>query len=112
MKHVDFTKKRLELHKDIEQAIKNLMREKKVSVVDLASHLEKFDGVWIVRRTLNGIEEVMLAAIKLDVNKLFYMDVDTYYADGEWLPFDGNENIVAGSIDSVYEGVYQRLNIA
>lgn len=110
MEHVDFIQKKLDLHKEMETAIKDLMREKKVTVVDLASNLEKYDASWIIRRNSEGVEEVMLAAIKLEGNKLLYMDVDTYFADGEWIPFDVSENVIAGTIDSVYDGVYSRLN--
>lgn len=93
----------------METGIKNLMREKKVTVVDLASGLEKYDASWIIRRTNDGIEEVMVVAIKLDGDKLLYMDADTYFADGEWIPFDVSEDVIAGTIDSVYDGVYNRL---
>ena len=35
MEYIDFTKKKIELHKEVENAIKNMMTEKGVTEIDL-----------------------------------------------------------------------------
>ena len=87
MEYIDFTKKKIELHKEIENAIKNMMTEKGVT----------------------EIEEVQVAYIKLDGNSLFYKGESAWEIDEEWIPFDVTDNILAGCIDSVYDAIYQRI---
>lgn len=81
MEYIDFTKKKIELHKEMEKAIKDLM----------------------------NIEEVQVASIKLDGNKLLYKAVNEWGIDDEWMPFDVCEDVIAATIDSVYDAVFQRI---
>ncbi len=81
MEYIDFTKKKIELHKEMENAIKDLM----------------------------NIEEVQVASIKLDGNKLLYKAVNEWGIDDEWMPFDVCEDVIAATIDSVYDAVFQRI---
>lgn len=67
MEYIDFTQKKIELHNEIENAIRSLMKE-------------------------NGISEIDLTE------------------DECWQPFDIQDTMVACTIDSVYEAVYERLN--
>lgn len=81
MEYIDFTKKKIELHKEMENAIKDLM----------------------------NIEEVQVASIKLDGNRLLYKAVNEWGIDDEWMPFDVCEDVIAATIDSVYDAVFQRI---
>lgn len=81
MEYIDFTKKKIELHKEMENAIKDLM----------------------------NIEEVQVASIKLDGNKLLYKAVNEWGIDDEWMPFDVCEDVIAATLDSVYDAVFQRI---
>lgn len=81
MEYIDFTKKKIELYKEMENAIKDLM----------------------------NIEEVQVASIKLDGNKLLYKAVNEWGIDDEWMPFDVCEDVIAATIDSVYDAVFQRI---
>lgn len=67
MEYIDFTQKRIELHEEMENAIRSLMKDKGVSEIDLTE-------------------------------------------DECWQPFDIQDTMVACTIDSVYEAVYERLN--
>ena len=96
MKYVDFTKKRMELHKEIENALKDLMKEKQG---------------WLVRGFCGAstVEEVQVEAIKLEGNTLFYKGKNIWETDSDWFPFDVSDNVIAGTIDTVYDAVYQRI---
>lgn len=111
MKYVDFTKKRMELHKEIENAIKDLMKENDVKELDLTTDEDVLDAGWIIRGFCGDstVEEVQVAAIKLDGNTLLYKGKNTWETDSDWLPFDVSDNVIAGTIDTVYDAVYQRL---
>ena len=50
MEYIDFTKKKIELHKEIENAIKNMMTEKGVTEIDLTQDEEHYDAGWVIRR--------------------------------------------------------------
>lgn len=67
MEYIDFTQKKIELHEEMENAIRSLMKE-------------------------NGISEMGLTE------------------DECWQPFDIQDTMVACTIDSVYDVVYERLN--
>ena len=67
MEYIDFTQKRIELHEEMENAIRSLMKDKGVGEIDLTE-------------------------------------------DECWQPFDIQDTMVACTIDSVYEAVYERLN--
>ena len=111
MKYVDFTKKRMELHKEIENAIKDLMKGKEVKEIDLTTDEDTYDTGWIVRCFYgeSTVEEVQVAAIKLDGNTLLYKGKNTWITDSDWLPFDVSDNVIAGTIDTVYDAVFQRI---
>lgn len=72
MEYIDFTKKKIELHKEIENAIKNMMTEKGVTEIDLTQDEENYDAGWVIRRVENAseLEEVQVAYIKLYGNSL------------------------------------------
>ena len=111
MEYIDFTKKKIELHKEIENAIKNMMTEKGVTEIDLTQDEENYDAGWVIRSVENAseLEEVQVAYIKLDGNRLFYKGESAWEIDEEWIPFDVTDNILAGCIDSVYDAIYQRI---
>lgn len=111
MEYIDFTKKKIELHKEIENAIKNMMTEKGVTEIDLTQDEECYDAGWVIRSVENTseLEEVQVAYIKLDGNSLFYKGESAWEIDEEWIPFDVTDNILAGCIDSVYDAIYQRI---
>lgn len=67
MEYIDFTQKRIELHEEMENAIRSLMKE---------------NGIW-----------------EIDLTE-----------DECWQPFDIQDTMVACTIDSVYDAVYERLN--
>lgn len=67
MEYIDFTQKRIELHEEMENAIRSLMKNK---------------GIW-----------------EIDLTE-----------DECWQPFDIQDTMVACTIDSVYDAVYERLN--
>ena len=94
MEYIDFTKKKIELHKEVENAIKNIMTEKGVT--------ERVENA-------RELEEVQVAYIKLYGNSLFYKGESAWEIDEEWIPFDVTDNILAGCIDSVYDAIYQRI---
>lgn len=54
MEYIDFTKKKIELHKEIENAIKNMMTEKGVTEIDLTQDEEHYDAGWVIRRVENA----------------------------------------------------------
>lgn len=108
MEYIDFTKKKIELHKEMENAIKDLMKEKSVTEIDLTTHLDTYDTAWLIRSNIS-IEEVQVASIKLDGNKLLYKAVNEWGIDDEWMPFDVCEDVIAATIDSVYDAVFQRI---
>ena len=74
MEYIDFTKKKIELHKEVENAIKNMMTEKGVTEIDLTQDEENYDAGWVIRSVENAseLEEVQVAYIKLYGNSLFY----------------------------------------
>ena len=111
MEYIDFTKTKLELHKEIENAIKNMMTEKGVTEFDLTPDEERYDAGRGIRSVENGreLEEAQVAYIKLDGNNLFYKGESAWEIDEEWIPFDVTDNILAGCIDSVYDAIYQRI---
>lgn len=111
MEYIDFTKKKVELHKEIENAIKNIMTEKGIAEIDLTQDEEHYDAGRVIRSVGNAseLEEVQVAYIKLEGNSLFYKGERAWEIDDEWLPFDVTDNILAGCIDSVYDAIYQRI---
>ena len=111
VEYIDFTKKKIELHKEVENAIKNIMTEKGVTEIDLTLDEEHYDAGWVIRRVENAseLEEVQVAYIKLYGNSLFYKGESAWEIDEEWIPFDVTDNILAGCIDSVYDAIYQRI---
>lgn len=72
MEYIDFTKKKIELHKEVENAIKNMMTEKGVTEIDLTLDEENYDAGWVIRRVENAseLEEIQVAYIKLYGNSL------------------------------------------
>lgn len=62
MEYIDFTKKKIELHKEVENAIKNMMTEKGVTEIDLTQDEENYDEGWVIRSVENAseLEEVQV----------------------------------------------------
>lgn len=115
MEHIDFTKKRIELHEEMESAIRSLMQEKGIQELDLTEDegVEGiFDRAWIIRSSDDdgSLEEVQATALKLEGDNLFYKGFGCCKKDEDWQPFDVMDTMVACTIDSVYDAVFQRLN--
>lgn len=112
MEYIDFTKKRIELHEEIENAIRSLMKEKSVSEIDLTEHEDIFGRAWVVRSSDDdgSLEEVQVTALKLEGEDLYYKGIGAGDEDEDWQPFDVMDTMVACTIDSVYDAVYQRVD--
>lgn len=111
MEYIDFIKKKVQLHHEIENAIKEMMMEKGVSELDLLKDEESFDAGWLIRSIAdtNGLEEVQVANIKLESNTLYYKGKTTCETDEDWHLLDVSDNVLLGSIDTVYDAVFQRI---
>lgn len=111
MEYIDFTKKRIELHEEMENAIRSLMMENAVSEIDLTEKEDVFDRAWLIRSSddAGSLEEVQVTALKLEDTNLFYKGFGSE-EDEDWQPFDVMDTMVACTIDSIYDAVFQRLN--
>ena len=49
MEYIDFVKRKVQLHHEIENAIKEMMMEKGVTEIDLLKDEESFDAGWLIR---------------------------------------------------------------
>ena len=67
MEYIDFVKRKVQLHHEIENAIKEMMMEKGVTEIDLLKDEESFDAGWLIRSIgdTNALEEVLVANIKV-----------------------------------------------
>ena len=112
MEYIDFTKKRIELHEKMENAIRDLMKEKGMTEIDLLADEDVFGRAWLIRSNYyeGGLEEVQVTALKLKGDDLYYKGIGSEEEDEDWQPFDVMDTMVACTIDSVYDAVYQRLN--
>ena len=112
MLYVDFTKKRIELHEEIENAIRSLMQEKGFQELDLADDEGIFGRAWLIRSSDDGgsLEEVQVTKLKLEGDNLFYKGFGCSEEDEDWQPFDIMDTMMACTIDSVYDAIFQRLN--
>ena len=111
MEYIDFVKRKVQLHHEIENAIKEMMMEKGVTEIDLLKDEESFDAGWLIRSIgdTNALEEVLVATIKQENNTLFYKGNNACGTDEDWQLFDASENVLLGSIDTVYDAVFQRI---
>ena len=104
MEYIDFVKRKVQLHHEIENAIKEMMMEKGVTEIDLLKDEESFDAGWLIRSIgdTNALEEVLVANIKVENNTLYYKGKTTCETDV-------SDNVLLGSIDTVYDAVFQRI---
>lgn len=56
-----------------------------------------------------GLEEVQVTALKLEGEDLYYKGIGSEEEDEDWQPFDVMDTMVACTIDSVYDVVYERV---
>lgn len=112
MEYIDFTQKRIELHEEMENAIRNLMKENGISEIDLKEDEGIYGRAWVIRSNdyEGGLEEVQVTALKLEGDALYYKGIGSEEEDEDWQPFDIKDTMVACTIDSVYDAVYERLN--
>lgn len=112
MEYIDFTQKKIELHNEMENAIRSLMKDKGVSEIDLTEGEGVFERGWVIRSNYyeRGLEEVQATALKLEGEDLYYKGIGSEEEDEDWQPFDIKDTMVACTIDSVYDAVYERLN--
>ena len=111
MEYKDFIQKKVQLHHEIENAIKEMMMEKGVTEIDLLKDEESFDAGWLIRGMgdTNELEEVQVATIKLENKTLFFKGKNACGTDEDWQLFDASDNVLLGSIDTVYDAVFQRI---
>ena len=111
MEYIDFVKRKVQLHHEIENAIKEMMMEKGVTEIDLLKDEESFDAGWLIRSIgdTNALEEVLVANIKVENNTLYYKGKTTCETDEDWQLLDVSDNVLLGSIDTVYDAVFQRI---
>lgn len=111
MEYIDFVKRKVQLHHEIENAIKEMMMEKGVTKIDLLKDEESFDAGWLIRSIgdTNVLEEVLVANIKEENNTLYYKGKTTCETDEDWQLLDVSDNVLLGSIDTVYDAVFQRI---
>lgn len=111
MEYIDFVKRKVQLHHEIENAIKEMMMEKGVTEIDLLKDEESFDAGWLIRSIgdTNALEEVLMANIKVENNTLYYKGKTTCETDEDWQLLDVSDNVLLGSIDTVYDAVFQRI---
>ena len=86
MEYIDFVKRKVQLHHEIENAIKEMMMEKGVTEIDLLKDEESFDAGWLIRSIgdTNALEEVLVANIKVENNTLYYKGKTTCETDEDW----------------------------
>lgn len=111
MEYIDFIKKKVQLHHEIENAIKEMMMEKGVTEIALLKDEKSFDAGWLIRSVgdTNALEEVQVTIIKVANNTLYYKGKTTCETDEDWQLFDASDNVLLGSIDTVYDAVFQRI---
>ena len=111
MEYIDFAQKRIELHKEMENAIRCLMKDKSISEIDLTEDEGVYGRAWVIRSNYyeGGLEEVQVTELKLEGEDLYYKGIGSEEEDEDWQPFDIKDTMVACTIDSVYEVVYERL---
>ena len=56
-----------------------------------------------------SLEEVLVANIKVENNTLYYKGKSTCETDEDWQLLDVSDNVLLGSIDTVYDAVFQRI---
>ena len=112
MEYIDFTQKRIELHEEMENAIRSLMKENGISEIDLTEDEGVYGRARVIRSNYDegGLEEVEVTALKLEGEDLYYKGIGSEEEDEDWQPFDIKDTMVACTIDSVYDAVYERLN--
>lgn len=112
MEYIDFTEKRIELHEEMENAIRSLMKEKGVTEIDLTEREDLFGRAWLIRSSDcdGSLEEVQVTALKLEGEDLYYKGIGADEEDEDWQPFDVKDTMVACTIDSVYDAAYLRVN--
>lgn len=64
------------------------------------------DSGWLVRCNPEMVE---VTHLKLQGNTLLYKGRTEDAADEKWLPMDEGSSVVAATIDSLYEAVWQRI---
>lgn len=111
MEYIDFVKRKVQLHHEIENAIKEMMMEKGVTEIDLLKDEESFDAGWLIRSIgdTNALEEVLVATIKQLPIFISPTSIFTLVKQGVVFLFDASENVLLGSIDTVYDAVFQRI---
>ena len=112
MEYIDFTQKRIELHEEMENAIRSLMKENGILEIDLTEDEGVYGRAWVIRSNYDegGLEEVEVTALKLEGEDLYYKGIGSEEEDEDWQSFDIKDTMVSCTIDSVYDAVYERLN--
>lgn len=113
MEHLNFMDKRAELHQEICHAIKDIMESYHISEIDLTTDSDTFDSGYLIRSTdgAESTEEVMVKAIRIEEGgALSYQSCNANtWQDDDWYDLDINGDVVWGTIDTVYDAVFQRI---
>lgn len=108
----DFTKKKVELHNEMLQSIKDLMAETGKSNLDLCKNRNDEEicrSAYIVRAQ-DGceVEEVEVRSIKLENDSLFYIAKRQDGEDEDWQDLTSLD-VTLGSLDMLYDAVYSKI---
>lgn len=113
MEYLNFLDKRAELHQEICKAIKDIMESYHITEIDLTTDSDTFDAGYLICSTdgAESTEEVMVRAIKInDVGNLSFQKVNaSAWQDDDWYDLGIEGDVVWGTIDTVYDAVYQRI---
>lgn len=104
MNKIDFYQRKVDLHKDIVQAIKDVMEEHNVSEVDLSEGCDKAYVV-IADTSIEDME------VKKVVNRqgVLFITSGTLGYEGEW-NIEATGDSLLCAISDVYDSVFEKLN--
>ena len=107
----DFTKKKVQLHNEMLQSIKDLMTETGKGNLDLCKDKndEEISRFAYIVRAQDGceVEEVEVMSIKLENDSLFYMAKGQDGEDEDWQ--DLAHDVILGNLDLLYDAVYSKI---
>ena len=109
MNYIDFYMKKKQLHREICEAIRDLMTAYDVKEVDLLGSNADHAFFSIEPDGSDSLQEIEVNRVYLDKdNEVLVDSPDLYLADKDFY-LQHNHNVVPCSIDTIYESVYQVL---
>ena len=109
MEKIDFEKQKKELHENIYNEIKKLMKYYKVNEIDFSN--DKFYTAFVVRSVAGAesTEEVRVSKIRLVDDEYLEYQTNEYNEENEWFSLGSYGNVLWCTISGLYNSIYDKL---